>query len=578
MPDNGVGNEQNAQMQKNLSTHADNIQIQEHDRAIKAVPEYKPSKVRNIIAGDYNFKTYGINDYVTLKQCKRIKRDESFKIKKQKNEKTAHEITHEYNEINAIMDSSPQLRLLAGKSGVEVRKDIPEEEQQHNEVRKMKLHSNVGTRYAVDGDNVLEFDMAGSGYKQPPKLYKHLSGESTYIEDIVKENSKTHSFKMKKESYGLLNKLFGGMNFLGLFHIKSKREIDEANAIYNKMNIEIERAYGKRVKINHRDLKHVRMKTETNSLDATKTKFSFAGPIGLDTSKTAGALNTGDYKIENLRHYMGICGKKWLKEKLNTIETQLRENGSIDDVKPIHILISGHSRGGVAASTGAMKLNQWIYSHYSEAVAKKVVFELRINDPVPGEDVRRLGFQKGGEKDHVILKRIGMGSGVFDKHGRELSLHDAERDKHRFKWFKKGKYRSLNENAKTTVVYSFQTEYKNFFTPQRLTGVDRLIFTPFEHNVNVNAKMDENIDGQDKFHRHAYTDWKTNQAYRSLGINELGRGCYVVNESNQLIKLENAEQLNTIFDKFLEGSNAQRQVGRINRLKDAAREWFLLNR
>ncbi|MBR4200547.1 MAG: hypothetical protein IKQ91_04625 [Oscillospiraceae bacterium] len=56
--------------------------------------------------------------------------------------------------------------------------------------------------------------------------------------------------------------------------------------------------------------------------------------------------------------------------------------------KPIHINVTGHSRGGVTASETVIRICDWLNEQpeYKD-FAKKVQFDLILLDPVPGSDV-----------------------------------------------------------------------------------------------------------------------------------------------------------------------------------------------
>ena len=46
------------------------------------------------------------------------------------------------------------------------------------------------------------------------------------------------------------------------------------------------------------------------------------------------------------------------------------------------------------------------------------------------------------------------------------------------------------KNADTTFVYSLHSDHTLFFTPQKIKGADRVIITPYRHNVGMD-QIDE---------------------------------------------------------------------------------------
>lgn len=335
--------------------------------------------------------------------------------------------------------------------------------------RQAKLHYARGTQLFNDGYNVLELDLAGTGFKE-----------------------------FRAEQKG--------------FHGKNKE--DQAK---------IDEQYGKS---RSKDQKYVKIRDKKQENGVTKRRVTVAGSLGF-----LGA-NAGDYKIENARQYgfneavtylTGIFkqwGEKWGKD-------------AVPDEKAIHILLRGHSRGGVGAVESAMMIKNFVDNEYPQ-YSSLVKFEITQLDPVAG---------------------IGSNSGTHEKVD-----HDA---KHTAKMMK-----ALGKSAETTVMYSIHTDYKYGFTPQLIRGAKRVILTPFKHSMGQ-----ENIDRtQDKAHRTGYTDAKTGEVYRGAAINELPEGVYYLDEQNTLVKMESYEQASHILDELLKDTKGQEDRHEV--IRASVRDWF----
>lgn len=187
------------------------------------------------------------------------------------------------------------------------------------------LHHSRGKQFVAQGQHVLKFDLAGSGFTQFCKPHKDLDGH----EEFNKVSKKTR-WKMHDE-------------------------------------------YGERVKVAGKKLKYIRKKvTKDSEGNDVKTRITMAGPQNI-----GGLMNKGKYDIENLRNYMLILGSEYLKPIFETWEL----NPTLR--RPINIIIKGHSRGAVAAGEGAMMLKAWVADHYPDYL-DDVKFELTQYDPVPG--------------------------------------------------------------------------------------------------------------------------------------------------------------------------------------------------
>lgn len=216
-----------------------------------------------------------------------------------------------------------------------------------------KLHHSKGSRLLNEGHNVLEFNLAGTGF------YGGFRRESQGVKGRADK------------------KIFGG-----------KRDDATVEKIY-------ERVYGEE----HTDVKGIRCKERVNQVNGcTKRKYTIPG---ID-----GAFNSGDFAIDKVRVYIKDLGAQFLT---GIFDEWKERNIPMDEIKDVHINLQGHSRGAVGATLGAMTLRGWIAENYPQFLSK-VKFDLIAHEPVPGMDAdslyrkevdvkRRLG---GDTTDEVI--------------------------------------------------------------------------------------------------------------------------------------------------------------------------------
>ena len=396
------------------------------------------------------------------------------------------------------------------------------------EARTVRLHHSRGKQFTQQRKPVLEFDMAGSGYSQFRKVHKGFHGKH-----ILDESGKKEEFKkrLKVSWYNKVLSWLPGIKSVEKIQQKNE-EINEYNTrLKNKYGIDedkeqlkqkhkeaVRQQYGEKQEIGGKRMKHIRKKV---SADGMKTRITMAGPLEL-----GGLRNAGDYSIENLRNYMLTMGSDYL-------HNIMKNWSGPQDAYDIHLIIKGHSRGGVAAAEGAMMIKHWVKEHYPVYV-DKVKFELIQYDPVPGF---------GSYAEHATVDHKGQ---TVEKDGVKME--------------------PLGESAETTVIYSMHTEYKYWFTPQFIDGAKRVILTPFTHGVDLGA-VDKT---QEQAHRRAYTyvkeEMKENgekekraEVYRSSGINELDEGVYIVDEQNTLIRIEDIATLENILNEFLKDIDTQKE-------------------
>lgn len=410
--------------------------------------------------------------------------------------------------------------------------------------RAVEIHYSRGKQYLENGAKVLEFDIAGSGFKQFRAVHKGFHGKY-----IMNERGEKEVFKKK------LRKTWFNKAFSWLPGVRSEQEIDEENARRDQMAAELkakyhmdldhnqlgtmgqvrdansqlqeaqrrllDEHYGQQQIIGTKRMEHVRKKV---SEDQRKTKITMAGPLAV-----WGGSNSGDYSIENLRKYMLTMGSDYLK---NIFEGWR----GMEDEHDINLIMRGHSRGGVAVAEGAMMIKHWVKENYPQYL-HRVKFDLIQYDPVPGF---------GSYSEHASVNHS----------GRETIKKDDV------------KMEPLGNEAETTVMYSMHTEHSFFFTPQVIKGAKRVILTPFKHSVDLGT-ADKT---QERTHRRGYADARTGALYRSSGINDLDRGVYIVNEQNDIIKMDNFTQVERVVNEFVRDARFQGERHKI--MLDVARTWF----
>lgn len=392
------------------------------------------------------------------------------------------------------------------------------------DMRKTKLHNSRGKKLTQDGTNVLEFDIAGSGFKQFRTEHKGFKGKDTYKfdgEDVkLQKESKVRWYHRSK----ITNWIPGVRTEEQV--LQDNERIRQQNEIINQR---IDEQYGQSATVGDKELKHVRKK-----VDGNKTRISMAGPISL-----GGARNAGDYSIENLRQYMQTMAQEYLTNVFSSWASE-------EDYHDISIIIKGHSRGAVASAEGAMMIKHWVHENFPW-FEKYVKFELTQYDPVAG-----FGSNWGANKE-------------FD-HTQNETITDGE-----------NKMRALGDSAETTVMYSMHTDHTLFFDPQAVAGAKRVILTPFKHGVGLGDIDDTKVKEKDgereqQQHRPGYTDAKTGNVYRGSGINELPEGVYIVDEQNTLIRFETYEDAEKVVNAVLKGTWFQGT--RHETVLSMAKTWF----
>lgn len=374
-------------------------------------------------------------------------------------------------------------------------------------LRNTPLHYSRGTYLAdKEGKHVLQFDLAGSGFKFMRADYKGI-------------NAKTGFKRTIKSWWNSFKSFFTGKK------TKEQLNMEKVDRILGEGNQEVN-AKGKK-------LEHVRSRTKTKEIInekgerevIRKQRVHMAGAMAF-----YGLSNRGDYSIENTRQYVQYMGGKYLKDVFEEAKQFNKEP------RDVHIVMKGHSRGGVSAIEGAMMLKQWVYENYSQ-YEDKVKFEITQMDPVAG-----LGSNSGVNKE-------------VDLNGKSVEQNGIT-------------FRPLGNSAETTVMYSLHGNHSIGFTPQCVKGAKRVIFTPMEHRMGLQDH--EVVDGEKR--KISFTDVKNGHVYRSTAINELKEGVYIADKNNNLIKLNSMKEVNKMIDRLTE--NTKKQTARYDVLREAAKSWF----
>ncbi len=244
---------------------------------------------------------------------------------------------HTHNKI-----TKSNRKALKEVFGEEIYDDIDEMHRGSEEDRTVTIHHSLGNKYLQKGEEVMELDFAGSGFKEARREYNGHHGK-TFSDGFHSENNNILS------QFGPLVKKPGSDEYFS--HLRAK-------------------------------------KTKFDMPDGTKmvkTRYSIAGPTP-DLWWKPGLLNWGEYSIENTREY----GRNFATGFLTPLfEKALKENKTPKEMKDIHINITGHSRGAVSASESVKMMDKWV-REYEEShpecrgYGDKVKYKMILRDPVPG--------------------------------------------------------------------------------------------------------------------------------------------------------------------------------------------------
>ena len=208
-----------------------------------------------------------------------------------------------------------------------------------NQERTVKIHHSTGNKYMQAGKNVLEIDVAGSGFSQARREHHGLGGK-------VSESAMAKDPELEKAM-----------------------ELQYGNSIPDFIP-------GKS-NLNH--LRHKETTMEVDGKTVTKDRYTMAGPLGgWGQIGPKGSGNRGEYNIENTTENIEYIGTQHLEK----VFAEWDENPETAD--DIYINLSGHSRGAVGVGEGMRKLQSWLSKEPQSRYKDKVHFNIIQMDPVPG--------------------------------------------------------------------------------------------------------------------------------------------------------------------------------------------------
>ncbi len=475
------------------------------------------------------------------------------------------------------------------------------EQMQEDQITEVDLHASHGTKLQEQGGHVLEFDLAGSGYKQFQSRHAGLDGEDHYYRDGVFIPFEDIDKGTKWEVHWW-NKLPGFLR--SMLGIASEGDIRTQNEVIDELEqfeashragsekhtgvkkeakagadtgaktasktetkaapkaasnarseALIRQKFGERSGLKGlKDKKYIYVKDKTKEgANHTKTyrlRYSIPGSQSSILGFWKGARNKGEYNIQNVSEYMLTAGKQYLETIFKEWDKGENPVKKADDADAVTIMIKGHSRGGVAAAQGAMMLKYWLKTHYPR-YEDKVRFKLLQLDPVAGFG-----------SDHGIKERINL----KEENRPELRQEMAER-----------RMAALGDAGEATLVYSLHTNHSYFFSPQSVDGAKQIILTAANHGVNLGAvDASQKEHGDTGAHRKGYLDLSTGEMYRSSGLHELPEGIYIADENNRLIKVPNLEAGRSIINEVLENTSGQKT--RHERIDEVMKNWFEAHR
>ena len=269
-----------------------------------------------------------------------------------------------------------------------------------------------------------------------------------------------------------------------------------------------------------------------------------AAPLG-NTNNKEDFIRNQQLQLPDMGSYT-ISKNTVLAKKIATdyladlIEKWKQDPTAPENNKPVHINITGHSRGAVAASETVAEVSDWLSQQKGcEDFAKNVDFRLLLRDPVPGPD-------------------------VLDERRRQPDL-------------------SRIPNLETTTIYTTATHKDVFgkaFRPQKTRGQERIIIGTTPHSLGLEgvdkSQMSYKDDGV--AHQWGYFNAENKQYYRGSGINDLPEGVYLTDEKRNLIRVTKYSQVDNVMNLVNQHSqilidNDQRQKD----LRNVVRNWFVDN-
>ena len=362
--------------------------------------------------------------------------------------------------------------------GSDVYDEIDEMRRGSAQERTVPLYHSTGTKYMKQGHEVLQIEIAGSGAQDVVKNHKGHDGEIRKIADP----------ELYKKTYG--------------------QKVENFDFIHVK-----EREY----KVN-------------DDLTVQKKRYAIAG-ASPDMGIITGLFNLGDYSIESTK----VNARKFAKEFIEPLFKRFKEG---EEPRDINIMLSGHSRGAVAAGQSVKEINEWLQKYITDnpeykPFADHIKYDLVLYDPVPGA--------------------------ITDIHLGSCNLRGIK-------------------NVNTTVICTMAQNHYDMLLPlQHIKGAKKIVLTTTDHLMDK-WKVDEtqvNVAGDGKKHSLSYYDAETGEMYRGSGICQMPDGVYIADEDKNMVRVTSYSQLSKIF-KTLYGKETPQRI-RCNNIHKMVRDWFVEN-
>ena len=346
------------------------------------------------------------------------------------------------------------------------------------EDRTVKIHHAQGNKYMNEGSHVLEINVAGSG---------------SYLREL---------------------------DYHGQTGRNRDRDWEES----------IRLQFGEPVKVpGFEDAHNIRRKSEQRLIDGEmvrRERYTVPGPIKFGI----GLLDAGKYRIDESRKMMQNIAESFLTPIFEEWDKKKAENPDFVP-KPVHLRMSGYSRGAVAAGYGENDIMDWIakhpkYSGYAQYVKPETV----LFDPVPGPD------------------------------GADL----------------KGYGSNTMPQGNHTCFYALANEHDSYFTPQSLQGAGKYILGTTIHASGQDYidRSQMAVEGDGMAHKQGYYDVESGEYYRGGGMADLADGVYFSDDHQNLFKLNSFSQLGKIYDNLHTEGGAKEQLGRAKVLQETLKTYF----
>ena len=346
--------------------------------------------------------------------------------------------------------------------------------------RTVKLHHSRGNRQLMQGDHVLELDFAGTAFFQTRRDHHGLDG---WNEPSYEGAGNPRLENLLRQEYGEL--------VPGYEHIREKK---------TKVTLE-------------------------NGEEKIKSRFTVAGP---NTS------NTNEYAINKMRSFGATTIIDYVKPLLEDYKKMLAEGADPASLPPIHVNLTGHSRGAVTAAESLLLADQALKNDPDVAdLLDYVHYDLILRDPVPGY---------GNRTEHAEVDLSGV------------------------------------KNLNCSVFYALSQEYYDWaFRPQIIKGADRIVTSAMSHSTYLDStdlsQMAVEKDGM--AHRRGVYDAETGEFYRGSGLSELPEGFFFMDDNQNLIRIDSLSQVMKLSDTMFAGKlNFGRQPQREAVIKKAMANWL----